>query len=63
MRCITLHGFDEIGNQVVAALELDVHLSPGVLRGIAQTDESVVESDDKDEEEGNESEDDPEYEH
>ena len=40
---VTLRGsLDEIGNQVVAALELHVNLGVGVLEPIAQGDEFVV---------------------
>ena len=34
--------FDEIGNQIVAALELDVDLRPGILDAFLHRDEGVV---------------------
>ena len=44
---VTLGGLDEIGNQVVAALELHVDLRVGVFEPVAQGDEFVVTADDK----------------
>jgi hypothetical protein len=40
-------GFDEIGNQIVAALQLDINLRPGVIDLIAKPNQSVVNADHK----------------
>ena len=39
---ITLDGLDEVADEVVAPLELDVDLGPGLLHGVAQPDQTVV---------------------
>jgi hypothetical protein len=43
--CVTLHGLDEVADQVVPPLELDVDLPPGLLDEVAQLDEAVVDGD------------------
>src|SRR5208283_5391725 len=48
---VTLHGFDEIGDEIVAALELHIDVRPGVVAGDLQPDEAVVHGDDEDHEE------------
>ena len=35
MGCVSLDGFDEVGDEVDPALELDVDLGPGVLDLVA----------------------------
>ena len=45
MRHVGLGGFDQVGDQIVAALELDVDLREGVLEAIAQVHQVVVERD------------------
>ena len=47
---VALDGFDEVGNQVVAALELHVDLRPGVVDEVAQVDETVVDGDEPEDE-------------
>jgi hypothetical protein len=42
---VALGGLDEVRDEVVAALELDVHLGEGVLAGVPQADERVVDAD------------------
>ena len=42
---VAFGGLDEIRDQVVAALELHVHLGKGVFTGVAQRDEAVVNAD------------------
>ena len=42
---VALGGFDEIGDKIVAALELDVDLGEGVFEAVAQGDEAVVNGD------------------
>ena len=42
---VALGGLDEVRDQVVAALELHVDLGEGVLAGITQRDEPVVDAD------------------
>jgi hypothetical protein len=39
--------FHQIGNEIVAALELDVDLSEGIFESIAQRDEGVVDARDR----------------
>ena len=41
---VAFGGLDEIRDQVVAALELHVHLGKGVLTGVTQRDEAVVDA-------------------
>ncbi len=43
---VALDGLDEVRDQVVAPLELDVDLRPGVLDAVPQADEAVVGQDD-----------------
>src|SRR5882724_3975784 len=45
---VAFDGFDEIGNEVVAALELDVDIGPGVVGLDFETDEGVVHADEDD---------------
>src|SRR6266849_4339308 len=45
---VALHGFNHVGDQVVAALELDVNVGPGVVAPDAQTHQAVVHYDDQD---------------
>ena len=42
---VALHSFDEIGDQVVAALELDVDVGPGVVALDLEANEAVVHAD------------------
>ena len=63
---VTLGGLDEIGDEVVAALELDVDLGEGVFEAIAKGDEAVVDAGDPeagDEEDGEDNAEDDEDEH
>src|SRR6516225_2513052 len=41
VRRIALHGLDQVGNQIRAALELHVHSAPGLARKIAQPHQPV----------------------
>ena len=43
---VTLGGLDQIGNQVIAPLELHVNLREGVFEPVAQPDEFVVDAND-----------------
>ena len=43
---VALGGFDEVGNEIVAALELHVDLSVGVFETVAQGDEGIVDAGD-----------------
>src|SRR6266849_6299713 len=52
VRGIAPHGFDQIGHQIGAALELDVDVRPRFLGPLAQPDELVVRHDDRDDETG-----------
>jgi len=45
VRGLALHGGDEIGNEISAPFELDVDVRPRVLGPDAERDESVVETD------------------
>ena len=47
MRRVALHGFDEVRDEVVAALELDVDLGPSVVDTVPQPDEPVVQDDER----------------
>ncbi len=47
---VTLHRFHEVGNQVVAALQLNVNVGPRVVRLHAQSDQAVVHTDDDEDE-------------
>ena len=47
VRGISLDRFDQVGDQVVAALELNVNIRPGVVTLHAQPNESVVENHDQ----------------
>ena len=52
---VALGGLDEIGDEIVAALELDVDLGEGVFETVTETDEGVVDAGDPesgDEEDG-----------
>ena len=48
MRRVALHRLHEVGDEVIAAAELDVDLRPRVLDAVPQADELVVERDDDD---------------
>jgi hypothetical protein len=41
---VTLGGFDEVRDQVITALQLNVHLSERVLKAVPQPDEGVVDT-------------------
>ena len=43
---VALHRLDQVGDEVVAALELHVDLGPGVLDPVPQLDQAVVHDDD-----------------
>src|SRR5262249_11276495 len=43
---VVLHHLDQVGNEVMAALQLDVDLLPGVAHLVADSDQPVVEQDD-----------------
>ena len=45
---VALHGLNQIGNQVQAALELHVDLRPRVVNAIAQLNEVVVHENERD---------------
>ena len=45
MAGVAFDGFDEIGNQVVAALELNINVGPGVVALDFQADQAVVHAD------------------
>ena len=47
MSDITFGGFDQVGNEVIPALELHVNLRVGVLVAVAQSDQPVVSADDE----------------
>ena len=49
---VALGGLDKVGDQVVAALELDVDLREGVHEAVAQLHETVVGTDDVEHDEG-----------
>ncbi len=42
---VALDGLDQVGNEVVAAAELDVDLGPGVVAAVPQGDQTVVHAD------------------
>jgi hypothetical protein len=42
---IALYSFNQVGNQIVAALELNVDVRPGVVHLNLQPDQTVVHSD------------------
>ena len=44
MRRVTLDGVDEVGNEVMAALELHVDLRPGIFDRLTQSNQTVVSS-------------------
>ena len=48
---VALGGLDEVGDQVVATLQLHVHLREGVLEAVPQPDEGVVDADQEEAEE------------
>jgi len=52
---ITLHGFDEIGDEIVAALELHIDVRPGVVASDLQPDQAVVHRDGEDHQENEDS--------
>ena len=52
MAHVAFHGFDEIGDQVVAALELHIDLRPGVVHVVAQPHQAVVDRDEPEERAG-----------
>jgi hypothetical protein len=45
---VALHGLDQVGDQVVAALQLDVDAAPGLVDLVARADEGVPGRDDPD---------------
>ncbi|MFM1945530.1 MAG: hypothetical protein RI897_4512 [Verrucomicrobiota bacterium] len=45
---VTFGGFDEVGDEVVAAFELDVDLGVGVFESVPEADEAVIDGDDDD---------------
>src|SRR5690242_9622373 len=49
---VAFHGFDEIGDEVIAALELHVDIGPGVIALHAEANQSVVEKDNHEGEHG-----------
>ena len=42
MGCVTLDGFDQVRDQVDAALELNIDLRPCILNRVTSANESVV---------------------
>jgi hypothetical protein len=42
VRGVAFDRFDQVGNQVVPAFELDIDIGPGVLTAHAQLDEAIV---------------------
>ena len=48
MRSVCLHTGNQIGDEVVAALEFSVDVGPGVLNVITNGDEAIVDSDHED---------------
>jgi hypothetical protein len=44
---VALGDFDEVGDEVVTALQLDVDLGEGVLEAVAEGDEAVVDAGDE----------------
>jgi hypothetical protein len=45
VRGVTFHGLDQIGNKIVAALELDINVGPGGICAHAQLYQGVVHRD------------------
>src|SRR5208337_3307570 len=52
---VTLHGFDEIGDEIVAALELHIDVRPGIVATYLQPDQAVVHRDAEDQQENEDS--------
>ena len=42
VRGVAFYGFDEVGNQIVATLQLDVDIGPGVIALYLEADQAVV---------------------
>src|SRR5690606_31932754 len=60
---VALDGLDQVGDEVVAARQLDVDLGPGVLDAVPQRDQAVVADDDVQREQNDEGDDDDDDEH
>ena len=56
---ITFHGFHEIRDQVVAALELDIDIGPGIVALDFQTDQAVVHANGENDEENDDAKENP----
>ena len=56
---IALDGVDQVGDQVVAALELDVDLGPGFLGPVSRRDQPVVGQDEPKDDQDDDPDDDP----
>ncbi len=56
---VALDGLDEVGDEVVAPLELDVDVSPGVVRGDLETNQAVIHPDQDENDQDNAGENDP----
>jgi hypothetical protein len=54
---VSLHRFDQVGNQIVAALELYIDIRPSVIALNPEPYESVVNKDDREREHGNDDQD------
>jgi len=58
---VPLHGLDQVGDEVVAPLELGVDVGPRLIRADAQADQGVVETDGDQDDQDDETENDPEH--
>ena len=63
MAHVAFDGFDEVGDEIVAALELHVDLRPGVVDDVAQAHEAVVDRDEPEHQRGQNGEEDEQGHH
>ena len=59
MRRVAFDGLDQIGNQIVALLELNVDVGKGLVGPLTHSDEAVVNADRPDHEDDNDAKDNP----
>jgi hypothetical protein len=60
---VALSGFDKVGNQIVAAFQLDVDLRPGIINLIAKANQSIVDANHREDEQNKDYNDNNRYPH
>jgi hypothetical protein len=56
---VSLGGFHQVGNQIVAARQLHIDLGERILIGVAAADQSVVDGNEKEDDQDNDAQNDP----